>query len=101
MKQKSIKIKVWVQFDPEAEKFFRFPIRNPVRMSLWVNKIQVPSEVNCQSGQIDINNPTSVIISTIWNFGLGQELSIGSQFCLGTYPNCYGKGIVLEIETTE
>ncbi|SHN12244.1 hypothetical protein [Mucilaginibacter sp. OK098] len=93
----SIEIKALVIFNDNAAQFFRFPIKNKVRMSLWEKEARysTPSETYSEV-PIAINKETIVNIMFLSNY-LNRPVLRGDEFCLGTFPIVIGNVKVLEV----
>ena len=94
---KSIKIKAEVVFNDVANHSFKFPIRNPVRMSLWEKdrRYSTPSETSCDT-PINLNLRTEVTVEFLSNY-LDRAVIKGDKFFLGRFPVPIGDVIVLGI----
>ncbi len=94
---KSIKVKAEVVFNDNAQYSFKFPIHNPVRMSLWEKdrRYSTPSETSSDT-LINLNSPTEATIVFLSDY-LDRNVIKEDIFFLGTFPVAIGNATILEI----
>jgi len=82
-----------------AEKSFRFPVTNYIRLSFWLpgDKVSTFSEVQPQGVSINIGGITIVKVGIVERDFLVDRIKVGTQFRVGVYPQEIAIGKVIEV----
>lgn len=87
------KINVDLIFNDLAKEYFRFPIRNPIRISFWT-KASVhssPCEITFEDEKVDVKEKVRADIIVI-----DIDIKENDTFFLGVFPHIIGEGVVLK-----
>jgi hypothetical protein len=97
---KDLKILTDVIFHETAQKSFRFPITNPVRISFWFTGADFStfSEIAQQDKALELLTPCQVTIKIIERDFLKNKVKEGVEFKLGTFPFETASGKILRVE---
>jgi hypothetical protein len=94
---KEIKIKSKVFFNENATRFYNFPIKNNIHISIWLanNNFSSFSEITVVN-PIEISSWIEIEILIISNESNSDNL-VGKEFFLGVFPNAIANGTIIEI----
>jgi|SRR6185312_4907155 len=93
----SIRIKAELVFNNHAGESFRFPINNPVRISIWTNgaRYSTFSEISSSSAMLlDSVNEVNIEFPSDY---LNRQIVKGDEFHVGTFPWIIGYVKVLQV----
>lgn len=90
-------LKVEFVFNNLAKDAFRFPIRNSIRISFWLqgSTYSSPSEITFNRGVI---NTDEIIEASILIINVFNVIEEGDLFFIGLFPNAIGEGIIKKVE---
>ena len=91
------KLKTEFIFNASAMEAFRFPIKNSIRISFWLegSNYSSPSEITFEKAMVNIEEKVEASILIVNVF---DEIRIGNTFLVGVFPKIIGEGIIKKIE---